>query len=503
MPGGRVRRSTLLRAGTALAWAALVLPGPARADDLREALISAYNSNPTLQAARSNLRATDETVPIAKAAGRPSASATAGYTEIVDPTGNTGTSGSSLMLEGPSRQLNAGLNLSVPLYSGGAVKANVRAAEERIDAAQADLRATESSIFSQTVGAYMDVILQEAVVGLNRNNVEVLSVNLEATRDRFEIGDLTRTDVAQSEARLAVARSDTRTAEANLANARERYIQIVGRPPVDLQPPPPLPNLPDTASQAVDIALENNPDLIAARERADAAEYDIDVAGAGRLPQLSAVVGGTYSNTLGSLGLAGSNVSLPQTSSGLTVGLSGSIPLFQGGRVGAQRRQAQARAGAAFEQVVAAERDVVAQVRSAYSSWQAARDVIVSSQAAVDAAALSLEGVRAENSVGNRTIIDILNAEQELLSAQVRLVTARRNAYVAGFTLLAAMGKAEARDLGLEGGPLYDPELNYQRVRGKWFDWDNDPAPVVRSTRTVDTPVQDGSPSADQGESGP
>lgn len=496
MTGGTRQRLTGKRCAALLAGAAVLTAGTARADDLREALIAAYETNPTLQAARANQRATDETVPIAKAAGRPSANATAGYTEIVDPTGGGSSStGSPTVFEGPSRQLNAGLNLSVPLYSGGAVRNNVLAAERRVEAGQADLRGTESQIFSQAVAAYMDVILNEAVVGLNRNNVEVLSVNLQATSDRFEIGDLTRTDVAQSEARLALARSDTRTAEANLANARERYIQIVGKPPVELQPPPPLPNLPETADAAVDVALENNPDLLAARERAEAADRDIDVAGAGRLPQISAVVGGTYSNTLGSLSIPGSTVTVPQSSSGLTVGLTGSIPLFQGGRVGAQRRQAQARASAALEQEIGAERDIIAQTRSAYSSWQAARDVIVSSQAAVDAATLSLEGVRAENSVGNRTIIDILNAEQELLSAQVRLVTARRNAYVAGFTLLAAMGKAEARDLGLEGGPLYDPELNYARVRGKWFDWDNDPDPVPASTRTVDTPVQSGSPS--------
>jgi outer membrane protein len=468
----------------------LLLAGPALADDLREALISAYETNPTLAAARANQRATDETVPIAKAAGRPQASATAGYTEIVDET----TPGF-----GPTRQLNSGLNLSVPLYSGGAVKNSVAAAERRVEAGQADLRGTESQVFSQTVAAYMDVILNSAVVGLNRNNVDVLSVNLEATRDRFEIGDLTRTDVAQSEARLALARSDTRTAEANLANARERYIQTVGKPPVDLQPPPPLPNLPETADHAVGVALESNPDLIAARERAKAADRDIDVAGAGRLPQISAVIGGSYANTFGTNPIPTS----AESTTGLTVGLTGSIPLFQGGRVGAQRRQAQARAGAALEQEIAAERDVIAQTRSAFSSWQAAKDLIASSQAAVDAATLSLEGVRAENSVGNRTILDILNAEQELLSAQVRLVTARRNAYVAGFTLLAAMGKAEARDLGLEGGALYDPALNYDRVRGKWFDWDNDPDPVAVSTRTVDTPVQSGSPSPEHGESAP
>ncbi len=167
------------------------------------------------------------------------------------------------------------------------------------------------------------------------------------------------------------------------------------------------------------------------------------------------------------------------------------LPLFQGGRVAAQQRQAQANASAALEQVVSTERSIISQVRSAYSSWQAAQAIIASTQSAVDAAALSLEGVRAENSVGNRTILNILDAQQELLRAQVQLVTARRNAYVAGFSLLAAMGRAEARDLGIDDeGALYDPVVNYDRVKGNIWDWSRDPDPETQSSRTVDIPAQ-------------
>jgi len=167
-----------------------------------------------------------------------------------------------------------------------------------------------------------------------------------------------------------------------------------------------------------------------------------------------------------------------------------SIPLFQGGRPAALQRQAQARASAALEQVIAAERDVIAQVRAAYSSWQASLAIIDSSQTAVDAASLSLEGVRAENSIGNRTILDVLNAEQELLNARVDLVTARRNAYVAAFSLLAAMGRAEARDLGLaDEGVLYDPVANYDRVSGNWWDWSRDPDPEAMSSSTAAIPA--------------
>lgn len=201
---------------------------------------------------------------------------------------------------------------------------------------------------------------------------------------------------------------------------------------------------------------------------------------------------GTYNNYFNTLARGAVNANISQSDSSAQAGAQLSIPIFQGGLPAAQRRQAQATASATLEQEIATERDVIAQVRSAYTSWNASNDLIRSSQVAVDAAALSLEGVRAENSVGNRTILDILNAEQELLNAQVTLVTARRNAYVAGFSLLAAMGKAEARDLNLDGGILYDPQLNYDRVKGKFLDWSNDPAPVAKSTRTVDTPVQDG-----------
>lgn len=462
-----------------LALAALAA-APAQADDLRDALVAAYKTNPNLQGARAQQRAIDENVVIQRADGLPGASANASYTEVLKSTDLTGLS--------PNRQLSGSVSLSVPIYSGGAIRNSVRAAETRVEAGQADLRATESAVFSQVVAAYMDVIQNEAIVGLNLKNTAVLQVNLQATSDRFEIGDLTRTDVAQSQARLALAKGDARSAEANLIASRERYIQVVGQAPNDLQPPPPLPGLPGGADEAVEAALESNPDLIASRERSRAAEIDINIAGSTRLPRVEVFTSGSYNDSLGS-GLPRPTIS----ATGATAGVRATIPLFQGGRPAALERQAQSRAAATLENEIAIEREVIAQVRSAYASWRAASDVIVSTQTAVDAAALSLEGVRAENTVGNRTILNILDAEQELLRARVQLVVARRNAYVAGFTLLAAMGKAEARDLGLDGGILYDPEVNYQRVRGKIWDWASDPDPTAQSTRTVDIPAPDGS----------
>jgi len=464
-------------AGTSL----MALAMPAHAQTLREALARAYNSNPTIAGERATLRASDENVPIARAAGLPTVTSDTGYTENVLNSGNSLTS--------PDRQANAGLNLTVPVYTAGAVSNSVRAAETRVEAGRSSLRNVEANLFTDVVAAYMDVIRDEAIVGLNQQNARVLGVNLQATRDRFEVGDLTRTDVAQSEARLALANAQLRSAEARLITSRENYIRIVGTPPGTLETPPPLPNLPNDPQVAVTTALDNNPALEAAQRNSDATRYDINVARSARSPRVNVLLGGNYYDYLGSYGAAAAQ-SLDQSGFGTTAGLSLSLPLFQGGRPAAQVRQAEARRSAAIETTTATERAVIAQTRSAYATWQSAQRVIESSQVAVDANRLSLEGVRAENSVGTRTILDILNAEQELLNAQVQLVTARRDAYVAGFALLASMGQAEARDLGLDGGTLYDPTVNYNRVRRKISDFGSDGVPDPVGTRTVDTPAQ-------------
>jgi outer membrane protein len=453
------------------------------AETLREALARAYDDNPSLETARANQRATDAGVPIERADMLPSLTGQATLTEFLKQSQSNFTN--------PQRQVNGQVTLAIPVYTPGAIP-GLRAAQTRVLAGRADLRGSESALFSQVVAAYMDVIQNEALVGLAANNVDVLTTNLEATSDRFEIGDLTRTDVAQSEARLALARGDLRQAQANLVRARETFVALVGAAPGELQPPPPLPGLPDAVDNAVRTALHDNPDLIGAQERARAAGFDVRVAGASRLPRLELFTSGSATDYLGTLGSIPGTTAAPQFQTSAQAGVRATIPLYQGGRPVALERQAQARSSAALETVIATERDVIATVRTAYANWQAATEIISSSQAAVAAAELSLEGVRAENTVGNRTILDILDAQQELFRTQVQLVTARRNAYVAGFNLLAAMGHAEARDLGLEEyGPLYDPTANYDRIRGDIWDWSSDPDPVTQSTRTVDIPAQD------------
>jgi len=461
----------------------LALAVPAAADNLREALAEAYNTNPTLQSARATQRASDESVAIQRAAGLPSANVTATHIEFIRQSANAFTA--------PERNLGIVGQVLVPVYSGGAVRNGIAAARGRVEAGQADLRNTESTVFSQVVAAYMDVLRTEALATLAANNVAVLKTNLEATSDRFQIGDLTITDVAQSRSRLAVAEGDLQQAQANLIAARETYIRLVGHAPGQLEAPPPLPGLPENVGEAIVAALENNPNLIAAKERAQAAGLDTKVAGAGRLPTVGLFANGQYSDFFGTLGgpIAARFVQAETTAN---AGVRVTIPLFQGGDPAARQRQAGARESAALEDVIASERTVIAETRSTYTNWQAANAVIKSAQAAVEAAELSLEGVRAENSIGNRQILDVLNAEQELLQARAQLVTARRNAYVAGFALMALMGRAEARDLNLDDGVvIYDPAVNFERVRDRIFDWDRDPKAEAKSTRTVDIPAPD------------
>lgn len=453
--------------------AAALMAGTAAADTLREALVSTYRTNPTITGQRETLRVNDANVAIARAAGRPQVSATVGLNRDLTRSGILDTGG-----KGPTASV--GVDLSYPLFNGGSVKNNVRAAQTRVEAGRATLRAVEGDVFTEAVAAYMDVIRDRAVVELDTNNVQVLTTNLEATQDRFQIGDLTRTDVAQSEARLQLGRSLLATAQGQLAGSEETYRRVIGKRPGVLAPPPPLPPLPATPEEATRIALVNNPDLISINRQASAAGFDVRVARAGRLPTVSGDVSGTYVNELG-----GNTAAFPSTGSQTSAGLNARIPLYQGGLPAARIRSAQALEGQLLEQTVATERAVVSTTRSAFASYQAAQNAIASNGVAVQANELALEGARAERSVGTRTVLDVLNAEQELLNSQVALVTAKRDAYVAGFQLLNAMGQAEAADLGLEGGPLYDPLGNYRRVAGNWSDWANDPRHLPVATRTV------------------
>ena len=468
-----------------LAVSALALAAPVAAETLQGALAKAYRSNPTLNAARANLMATDENVAIQRSAGLPSAVINSTFNEnVLIPAGQ--------FIVIP-RALGTQAQLSIPIYNGGSIKNAVRAADGRVAAGQEQLRGTESSVFSQVVAAYNDVLRDMAIVEFNRANVSNLGVNLRSSRDRFEVGDVTRTDVAQSEARLSQAQGDLLTAEANLVASKERYIQQVGEAPEALMSPPPLPGLPASVDEAVEIAIKDNPDIAAATRNLEATGYDVKAARGGRLPTLAGFGRLNRNDNFGGAIVPPGFPKQPSQQTSGVIGLQASLPLYQGGLPAAQIRQTRARQAAAMETVVGTERQIIQLVRSSFIAWKASLNVIKSAEAAIAANTLSLDGVRAENGVGTRTIIEVLNAEQELINSRVQLAASRRNAYVAAFTLLAAMGNAEARDLDLDGVALYDPKVNARKASGSFLDWSDGTAPVAQSTRTINTAAQDAS----------
>ena len=469
---------------------------PAAADSLPEALATAYDSNPQLAAQRALVRQNDELVPQALSFARP----TVDGTVVAQQTGDD--------FKDDGRYYQAGLNVNQSLYRGGRTRAATSAAENRILAARARLRAVENSVLVDVVTAYADVLRYAKVVDLNANQVKVLESELQASKDRFEVGDLTRTDVAQSEARLANAVSNLVVAQGQFNTARNAYVRVVGRPAIDLAPLPPLPILPGTVGQATDLANANNPQLLAARFDEAAARYDVSGIERERLPSLGFGVGVDYTHfeggsagvastigtgtsggttgtgTGGSTGtgaISTSNISAAGSTFQQTAGLSLTIPLYQAGNNGSRIRQAQAVRSQLMEQIGFVGRSAVETAGNAFISVATARAVIQASESSVRANNLALEGVTQENLVGTRTVLEVLNAQQELLVAQVNLAAARRDEYVAGYTLLSAVGEAEADALGIPV-TTYDSTANARRVRGKWNDYDTDdnPAPLPR-----------------------
>lgn len=441
--------------------AALAFTAPAAADTLPEAVAAAYAANPRVAAARAQVRQVDEGVVQASAAARPTIGAAGGYTQ--DLTSNFGDAG---------RALSAGATLDQSIWEGGRIRANVSAATARVEAARASLDAIEQEVLVQTVTAYADVLRQREILQLNENQVRVLEQELRASQDRFEVGDVTRTDVAQSEARLAAALSSRDNARGQLTVIEQNYQILVGHTPAELAPLPPLPPMPDSADSARATALAANPDLLAARLSERASGHDVSFVRRQRAPSVSTQFGASYTDVRNPGGIGNRSGFNPQ------IGVSLSMPLFTGGLLGSQVRQAQARQSEQLEVIELTERQVAAAATGNWAQLQAAGSMIQSAQTQVSANELAAEGVRQENMVGSRDILDVLNAEQELLNSRVQLATARRDQYVLAYQLLAAMGAA---DVALEGAPVgrYDPADNYRRVRAKaWSEFSADGRPA-------------------------
>nr|WP_310525430.1 TolC family outer membrane protein [Polymorphobacter sp.] len=441
--------------------AAYLAAAPASADSLSAAIEAAYARNPELGAQRAVVRQADEGVPQALAPGRP----TLGTRLSADQAG--------LDFKDNGRTYSAGLQLSQSIYQGGRTRTATSAAENRILAARARLRATENQIVLGVVTAYADVLRYKRVVELNISQVKVLEREQQQSKDRFEVGDLTRTDVAQSQARLANSQSNLVVAENQLAGARQAYLRVVGRLPDELEPMPPLPILPGTAGQAVDFARENNPNLIAARFDEAAARYDVKTLQKQRLPSVNGTVGASYTYFEG--GGGGANFVRQGGFFQQDLNVVATVPLYQAGLVGSQVREAQARQSQLLETISNQGRITDENVTNSFNQLRAARAVIDASKVAVDANTLAAEGVKQENQVGTRTIIEVLNAEQERLNSEVNLVTARREEQVAAYSLLASVGAAEAVALGV---PVteYDSVSNAKKVRHRLVD-DTDGGP--------------------------
>ena len=432
---------------------------------LGEALGIAYETNPQLSAAQANLRATDEEVAKANAGWRPTINAQGSYGEQEANISGFGTIS--------AHPLQGQLTITQPLFRGGRTYAEIKRAKALVRSGRAQLTATEQSVLLDAVTAYMDVVRDEATVNLRRKNVDVLKKQRAETQERFNVGELTRTDVSQAQARLAGAQSDLITAQGALAADRAVFAQIIGRPPEELESTPALPQLPANPEDALNLALQGNPAVLQARENAKAADYAVDDALGAMLPSLA--LQGQYQyqrggfNTLG--GLPGDTGSLSVTEKVTSIQGVLNVPIYQGGAEEASVRQAKEYRSQAEMNIVISDRSVRQAVQSAWENFTSAQATIDSNQEQVKADTIAFEGVRREQQVGGRTTLDVLNAQQELLNSQLSVVVAQRNTVVAAYQLLAAAGKLTAQNLGLKV-TVYDPTQHYDDDAARWIGLD-------------------------------
>ncbi|MCX7899065.1 MAG: TolC family outer membrane protein [Methylocystis sp.] len=466
LPCSGARLRVAARFGALLA-GAMAIATPAGAESLLSALARAYGGNPDINQSRANVRVRDEEAPKAAAGMRPRASISANYGgqsgSIRLPAGRDNFGQRAFSADkffGQPR--GAAFNLSQTIFDGGRTANSVRQAESGVFAARASLRLTEQAILQNGATAYMNVLRDTAVRALRKNNISVLEQQLRQARDRFNVGEVTRTDVAQAEAALAQARTDFFAAEAQLKTSVANYRQIIGVEPKHLEPGKSLEALlPKSLQTAVDIALAEHPGVEAALHQVDAAELAVKVAESALAPNLSvnAQVSNQYDAFLGA----------PGTRT-FSAGVAGqlNVPLYQGGGEYASIRQAKEQLGQARLNADLQRDSVRASVVSSYGLLETAKASIVSGQAAVKAAETALMGVREEAKVGQRTTLDVLNAQQALLNARVALVSAQRDRVVASYAALGAIGRLSARTLDLSVA-YYDPSVHYQQVKDRWI----------------------------------
>ena len=466
------RAAFALTAAFVVAGAAL----PARAQTLQEALSYAYSNNPTLLTARAQLRATDENVPQALAGWRPTvtSSTSTGYVDqhtralSVSAIRTGPEAGRQFFTQGDGltshthqdrATLSATVTATQPIYRGGRTVASIRRAENQVFGQRARLMATEQQVFGDTVNAYVNVVQNQELLRLNINNEQVLTEQLRATNERFRVGEITRTDVAQAEARLAGAKASRQQAEGNLSTARATFMRLVGVAAQRLTAPQPLRQAVRSAEEAGQLAATNNPNVVAALFDESAARDNIDIQVSALLPQLSAQAQGFRTD----------NASSNHTRiTGGQATLNLSVPIYQGGAEYAAVRQARQQAQQARGVVDDQRRQVMQQAASAWSTLASARAQVESTRVQIRANEVALDGVQREAIVGSRTTLEVLNAEQELLNSRTSLVQALSNVVSASYSVAAAVGRLNAIDLALPV-QLDDARAYYAAVRDRWF----------------------------------
>ncbi|TDK49709.1 transporter [Antarcticimicrobium luteum] len=441
----------ILRTAALVGGLALAALGPrsAQAENIVDALIGAYNTSGLLEQNRAVLRAADEDVATAVAQLRPVIS----WTTQVSRTLLNGTS-NGVAFSNPSSDLFTGLSISQLLYDGGARALSKQGAQETVLATRQQLLSIEQQILFRAASAYLNVVLQTENVALRQNNVRLLGEELRAAQDRFDVGEVTRTDVALAEAQLAAARSGLSAARGSLVSAQAEYAAAVGRKPGPLAGQPRLPKAAASLGAATDIAVRNHPAILAAQHQVKAAEL---------VAQSQAKTMGPSASLSGSFGLTDDMDSLDR-SKNATVSLTVTQPIYQGGALSSQYRRALAGRDAAKSSLLTAQQDVVQGVANAFIRLEVARANLISSAEQVRAARVAFEGVREEATLGARTTLDVLSAEQDLLDAQTNQISARSEEAVASYQLLQAQGLLTAERLGL-AVQIYDPTLYYNLVK--------------------------------------
>jgi outer membrane protein len=429
---------------------ALAAPSAAQAGAFEDALISTYNTNPQLKLQRQAVEKTDETVNQAVSGWRPTVSAD--YQK-----GRQRNAYATSTWE-YSNSESKSLSVSQPIFNGGATLAGTRSAKENVKAARADLKSSEQDILLQAITAYMNVVRDQSVVELNKGNVEVLEKQLQASKSRFSVGEVTRTDVAQSEARLSRARTDLTQSKGALESSRANYERVIGNKPEKLSVPENFPAIPASLDEALNTALKAHPDVIAAERRQTSSKEDVAVSRASILPSVKLT--GNMRRQEGA-GVRGRD---DYDSDDAVIGVN--IPLYQSGAEYSRIRQAKITASQR-QTDLDDKRDAAREtVTRSWENLQTSIASIKSNEDTIHAAEVALNGVRQEQLYGSRTVLDVLDAEQELFTAKVNLVRAQRDRIVNFYTLLSSVGKLTIADLNIKT-PLHDPEEHYDDVKYK------------------------------------